>query len=152
MMKRTARTVIGPRWANAEHTRINMVTLFEELAEQYGPIPFTASPDDTEEHGRDLFERALAGEFGEIAEYEPPAVEVIARQVQGQRDRLLAAAALRIAPLQDAIDLGVATEQQRERLNAWKRFRIALSELEQDAGWPRVLAWPAPPEVDHAPE
>lgn len=151
-MIRTARTVTAPRWANAEHTRVNMMVMFEELAERYGPVPFTACPNDTEAHGRALYERALAGEFGEIAEYEPPAVEVVARQVNAQRDRLLAAAALRIAPLQDAVDLEVATDAQREQLNAWKRFRIALSQLEQEPGWPRALTWPTPPEMDHAPD
>ena len=35
-------------------------------------MPFTATPDDSEAHGRELFERALAGEFGEIAEYVEP--------------------------------------------------------------------------------
>lgn len=151
-MIRTTRTVAGLRWADAEHTRINMTVLFEELAEQYGPVPFTACPNDTEAHGRELFERAVAGEFGEIAEYEPPAEAVVIRQINGQRDRLLASAALRIAPLQDAVDLDVATDEQRERLNAWKKFRIALSQLEQDAGWPRALTWPIPPEVPNAPD
>lgn len=39
---------------------------------QYGLIPFTASPNDVEELGRDLYQRALNGEFGEIAPYVPP--------------------------------------------------------------------------------
>ena len=37
-----------------------------------GWIPFTASPDDVEEHGRVLYEKAVSGEFGDIAEYVPP--------------------------------------------------------------------------------
>lgn len=37
-----------------------------------GWIPFTATPDDTEQTGRDLYARALAGEFGVIGEYVPP--------------------------------------------------------------------------------
>jgi hypothetical protein len=46
-----------------------MVT-FEWLREE---VEFTAAPFDVEEHGRELFERAFSGEFGEIAEYvEPP--------------------------------------------------------------------------------
>lgn len=37
------------------------------------PVPFTASPDDTEPHGVELYNRAMAGEFGEIAPFvEPP--------------------------------------------------------------------------------
>ena len=32
-------------------------------------LPFTASQDDTEAHGKDLYNRIIAGEFGAIAEY-----------------------------------------------------------------------------------
>ena len=38
----------------------------------FGVIPFTASPDDPEDYGRDLFTRAKAGEFGPIAAYVDP--------------------------------------------------------------------------------
>jgi hypothetical protein len=38
----------------------------------YGWIPFTASPTDSEELGRNLHAAALAGEFGEIAPYVEP--------------------------------------------------------------------------------
>lgn len=35
----------------------------------YGPIPFTASPDDPEEHGRQIYHNAVSGIYGPIAEY-----------------------------------------------------------------------------------
>lgn len=35
----------------------------------YGWIPFTASPDDTEKHGRSLYAAAVAGEYGDIEAY-----------------------------------------------------------------------------------
>lgn len=38
----------------------------EILHPAFGWLPFTASPNDTEPHGRELFERAEAGEFGPI--------------------------------------------------------------------------------------
>lgn len=38
----------------------------------YGWIPFTASPDDVEAYGRGLYEMALGGAFGLVADYEPP--------------------------------------------------------------------------------
>lgn len=38
----------------------------------HGWIPFTASPNDCEEHGRELFTQAKAGEFGEVAAYVEP--------------------------------------------------------------------------------
>lgn len=40
------------------------------------PVPFTASPDDPEPHGVELYNRAMAREFGEIAPYvEPPVTQ-----------------------------------------------------------------------------
>jgi hypothetical protein len=35
-------------------------------------LPFTANQNDPEPSGREIFDRCLAGEFGEIAEYVPP--------------------------------------------------------------------------------
>lgn len=37
-----------------------------------GLIPFTASPDDCELHGRLIFEKAEAGDYGPVAEYIEP--------------------------------------------------------------------------------
>lgn len=54
-----------PIWANSEHSAINL----QVHHAHFGVIPFTASPSDCEKHGRDLYAAALAGEFGEIAEY-----------------------------------------------------------------------------------
>ena len=34
----------------------------------YGWITFAASPNDSEAHGRELYQRAIEGEFGAIAE------------------------------------------------------------------------------------
>lgn len=39
---------------------------------EYGWIPFTASPDDVEAYGRQLYAEAVAGQFGSVAEYVPP--------------------------------------------------------------------------------
>ncbi|MNF11580.1 Caudovirales tail fiber assembly protein [compost metagenome] len=55
-------------------------------------------------------------------------------------------AGLAVAPLQDAVDLGVATEEQVEQLSAWKFYRIELSEVPQQAGWPRTIEWPVKPD------
>lgn len=59
--------VTNPKWANADHTMINMDVFFFPLNET---VPFTASPNDPEPHGRELFERAVAGEFGPIADHD----------------------------------------------------------------------------------
>lgn len=50
---------------------ILMQVLFEHLP---SPVQFIARPDDTEAHGRQLYQRALDGDFGPIAEYIAPTV------------------------------------------------------------------------------
>jgi hypothetical protein len=39
---------------------------------EYGWIPFTADPNDVEEHGRQLFAEAEAGKFGAVAPADEP--------------------------------------------------------------------------------
>jgi len=60
--------VKNPIWTNAEHTMIDCEVTFDEI----GTVPFTATPNDTEEHGRDIYAKAVAGEFGVINEYVAP--------------------------------------------------------------------------------
>ena len=81
-------TVKTPQWANAEHTLID-VTLETDA---YGEIPFSASPDDVEAHGREIFADAVAGNFGAVAEYVAPVetqeqiIEVFKAAIQNTLD------------------------------------------------------------------
>lgn len=65
----------SPSWANPERSGINVDV---EIA-GIGVVLFGASPADTAAHGRDLYARAVAGEFGPVAEYVAP-VQPIAQQ------------------------------------------------------------------------
>ena len=47
---------------------------------------------------------------------------------------LMQKATLAIAPLQDAVDLGIATSEEIERLNSLKAYRVALSRTNPSAG------------------
>ena len=59
------------KWANEEHSSIECEVNFNEInSEEW--TPFGANPLDHYEHGREIFAKAIAGEFGEIAEYLPP--------------------------------------------------------------------------------
>ena len=69
---RNATQVENVRWGDAANTWILMDVKFAEL-EQEGFVPFAASPKDPEAHGVDLYNRAVTGEFGLIAEYAAPA-------------------------------------------------------------------------------
>jgi hypothetical protein len=61
------------------------------------------------------------------------------------RDGLLYEAGLRIAPLQDAVDLESATEEEQLLLRAWKAHRVALNRIEQQQGFPTDIDWPEAP-------
>lgn len=57
--------------------------------------------------------------------------------------RAVADAAL--APLQDAVDLGVATSDEDAQLALWKAYRVELSRVTKQPGYPSDIDWPAPP-------
>jgi hypothetical protein len=57
-----------PAWNNAEHTSVVLTVKFEEFIEE---LPFTANPHDVMHYGVELYNRALAREFGPIAPYTP---------------------------------------------------------------------------------
>ena len=60
----------SPAWGNSERTIVNLMATFEWLTEE---VSFTATPYDVEDYGRELFQRSINGDFGEIIEYvEPP--------------------------------------------------------------------------------
>jgi len=61
--------VTNPHWANEEHTAIDCIVTFEHINE---PVPFTANPQDSYEHGREIFALCESGEFGPVADYVPP--------------------------------------------------------------------------------
>lgn len=72
----------NPVWANAEHTKIDI----EINHPDFGWIPFTASPTDVEEHGRDLYAAAL--EAGNIGPYVAPPPQPYDFQIGSLWDRL----------------------------------------------------------------
>lgn len=75
----------------------------------------------------------------------PPTDAQLRGEALGQRDVFLAAATIKIAPLQDAEDLGDATPGEEEALKAWKRYRVALNRIEGQDGYPALIEWPIAP-------
>lgn len=69
-------------------------------------------------------------------------LELLARN---QRDALLRDAALRMAPLEDATELRLATPTQTNSLTAWRHYRRGLSRIELQDGFPASIAWPSAP-------
>ena len=73
--------------------------------------------------------------------------EALKKEVLAQRDSLLAMATDKTAPLQDAVDLDMATYEEAASLKAWKKYRVLLIRIEQQAGFPDSIEWPIFPTV-----
>lgn len=63
-----AEDVKNPIYANEQNTLINCDVKFDEIPEY---VPFTASPDDPMDYGRELYAQLQAGQWGPIAPYVP---------------------------------------------------------------------------------
>ncbi|MEA3233931.1 tail fiber assembly protein [Pseudomonas mosselii] len=50
-----------------------------------------------------------------------------------------------IAPLQDAVDIYEATPDEEALLKLWKKYRVSLSRLPEQEGYPNEIDWPEPP-------
>lgn len=66
-MKIEVISVSDPVWSNEQCTQINCRVRTSAYSEE---LPFTASPNDPEAHGRKIFRRCVSGDYGEIQPYE----------------------------------------------------------------------------------
>ena len=106
--------------------------------------------------------RALAGVLGTLAQASGAATAVdlftgSTRVAQEFKRRGLAVTAADLASYSeilarcyivtdaDAVDLDDATEAEATALKAWKKYRVALNRLPEQAGYPTDIDWPAPP-------
>jgi hypothetical protein len=101
---RTVVSVSNLHWNNADHTMLTSDVLFQEL-EALGPVPFSTMADADTKHGVEIWTKAVAGDYGAIAEYVAPPTpipsSVSARQFKLQ---LLAAGLL------DQVEAWVASQ------------------------------------------
>lgn len=75
-----------------------------------------------------------------------PTKEQLIAEAEYQKQALLNEAAAAIAPLQDAVDLGIATDEERKQLIRWKNYRVLLSRIDisatPDITWPKSEVYP----------
>jgi hypothetical protein len=127
-----------PVWANAEHTMIDLTIKWVEIDEE---LPFTASPNDVEAHGRAIFAAAQAGEYGPVAEYIPPPAptpEELAEQARAERNHLLAESDWTQLP--DA-----RAAMGAEKAAEWDAYRQALRDVPDQPSFPTDIVWPVKP-------
>lgn len=130
----------NPRRMEGDDISITLDVLFSHLSER---VPFTAKADDSEIHGRELYVRAMRGEYGEI-EVVAPSKPTNGEQ-QSRLDSKMKQAAAAMAPLEDAEKLGIITPAETDQLTALRTYRVALYRLPQSEGWPTDVEWPTLP-------
>lgn len=69
-----------------------------------------------------------------------------AAEADVERDNRLRVVVIRVAPLQYAYELGEADSDQAALLQAWKRYAVNLTKIEQQADYPMIIDWPQAPE------
>lgn len=70
---------------------------------------------------------------------------LVLTQAQDETARLRRMADAAVALLQDAVELGEATEAEAALLIEWKRYRVALSRLAAHESYPNDIDWPVLP-------
>lgn len=71
-----------------------------------------------------------------------PESELIA-QAEENRAQLMAEANQKITPLQAALDVGIATDEELDKLKVWKIYLVLLSRV--DTSTAPNIEWPEPP-------
>ena len=73
-----------------------------------------------------------------------PTHDELIAAAEAKKSSLLAVAATKIAPLQDAVDLSIATDEETALLAAWKKYRVLLNRVDTSAA--PDIEWPEAPE------
>lgn len=125
--------VRNPQYSNADGTTIDV----ELNHPEYGWMPFTASPDDPEELGRDIYAAAIAGEYGPVAPYVAPPPEpepTIPQAVTRRQGRLALLSVGKLADVEAAI--GAITDpaermaaQIEYEADTWERSNAFLQSM-----------------------
>ena len=78
-----------------------------------------------------------------LADRPAPTPEQLMAQAEDERKRLLTLATEKIAPLQDAAELDMASDEERAALTAWRKYRVLLNRVDTSA---TDITWPEVPE------
>ncbi|WP_323838450.1 tail fiber assembly protein [Photorhabdus africana] len=122
-----------------------------ELKQNY--IASGSLPDDVIEVSLDIYQEyaannapegkyRIAGQNGlpEWADIPPPTREELQQYVENKKQQFIVEASQKIAPLQDAVDLGIATKEEETALLVWKKYRVMLNRIDisqvPDIEWP----------------
>ncbi|HGY4929516.1 TPA: tail fiber assembly protein [Citrobacter braakii] len=86
--------------------------------------------------------RGVVNEMPAWVDLPPPTLRQLIDQAEQKKETLRATADKEIVWRQDAVDAGIATEEETVALSEWKKYRVLLMRV--DASKP---VWPTPPAV-----
>ncbi|KTL62661.1 phage tail protein [Photorhabdus laumondii subsp. laumondii] len=125
-----------------------------ELKQNY--ITSGSLPDDVIEVSLDIYQEyaannapegkyRIAGQNGlpEWADIPPPTREELQQYIESKKQQFIVEASQQIAPLQDAVDLGIATQEEEAALLVWKKYRVMLNRI--DISQAPDIEWPEQP-------
>ena len=107
-IKRTVNAVRNPKWIDTKHAVLNCEVDFDELDEVY--VPFTADPTDIHPWSKQIFDDCVAGNYGEIEEFDVAAFEAQAEAT--------------------AIVRAEAEAERQVSLDKWKALGLTEEDLE----------------------
>ncbi|MEQ5327000.1 tail fiber assembly protein [Proteus sp. fly-1008] len=73
-----------------------------------------------------------------------PTKEQLAIKAESEKASLIAEATIKISPLQDAVDIGNATDSEVSMLRSWKEYRVNVNRV--DSSLAPDIEWPQKPE------
>lgn len=111
----------------------------------YNGLPYHATKLETPKVYEQVLAKIEAGES--VTEYQERVIPTPSpvEEAQGEVARLRAIADYAIAPLQDAVDIDEAADGEVVALKAWKKYRVALSRVHEQQGYPLAIEWPTMP-------
>lgn len=123
---------------------------FDEVPDT-GDIPVGAVEVTSDQHqsllaGQSAGKNITADENGYpiLVDRPVPQRDYLAEAV-AETARLRAIADYEITPLQDAVDVDDATAAELALLKSWKKYRVALNRLPEQAEYPVTVSWPVTP-------
>lgn len=77
-----------------------------------------------------------------LEDYPAPTSKQLVEMAEVEKSRLLAIATVVIDPLQDAVDLEIATDKEAASLKAWKTYRVMVNRIDvtkaPNIDWPNT--------------
>ncbi|MDP8716318.1 tail fiber assembly protein [Serratia marcescens] len=79
----------------------------------------------------------------EWADIPSPTKESLVAMAESERQSRMSVATAIIDPLKDAVEMDMATDEEKSRYNAWRKYRVLLTRV--DTSLAPDVSWPEPP-------